>query len=112
MRRLTEKENDNDYIIQGKNLDYHCVSKDKQGYVTYRGEHINKLAEYENLGTIDGLKILLNKNMPKNPIRPDDKRNYYGCPICKHIVNSVQWYCEFCGQKLNWTFEDYMKSTN
>lgn len=61
MKRLTEKETDNSYKIQGKNLDYHCTSKDKQGYVTYRGEHIDKLAEYEELGyTAEELKLCFN----------------------------------------------------
>lgn len=51
MERLTEKDCEclGSYKIQAKNLDYHCVAKDKRGYVTYYGQHIDKLAEYENL---------------------------------------------------------------
>lgn len=49
MKRLTEKDDYDGYKIEAKNLTDHCVSKDKRGYITYRGEHIEKLAEYENL---------------------------------------------------------------
>ena len=50
MERLTEKDQySHDYKIQSKNLDSHCVAKDKRGYVTYYGQHIDKLAEYEDL---------------------------------------------------------------
>lgn len=51
---------------------------------------------------IKELEMLKAKNTPLNPIAPDGKHNHYGCPSCKHIVNSVQYYCECCGQKLNW----------
>ena len=50
MERLTEKDQCSfDYKVQAKNLNSHCVAKDKKGYVTYYGEHIDKLAEYEDL---------------------------------------------------------------
>lgn len=51
MERLTEKDcyDLDSYKIEAKNLDYHCVGKDQRGYVTYYGQHIDKLAEYENL---------------------------------------------------------------
>ena len=50
MERLTEKDQySHEYKVQAKNLDSHCVAKDKRGYVTYYGHHIDKLAEYEDL---------------------------------------------------------------
>lgn len=49
MERLTEKDDYDGYKIEAKNLTDHCVSKDKRGYITYRGQHIEKLAEYEDL---------------------------------------------------------------
>ena len=49
MERLTEKDRySHDYKIQAKNLNSHCVAKDKKGYVTYYGQHVDKLAEYED----------------------------------------------------------------
>lgn len=51
MERLTERTTDGSggYKIQAKNLNSHCVAKDKRGYITYYGQHIDKLAEYEGL---------------------------------------------------------------
>lgn len=50
MERLTEKDQySQGYKIQAKNLNSHCVAKDAKGYITYYGQHIDKLAEYENL---------------------------------------------------------------
>ena len=50
MERLTERTTDGSggYKIQAKNLNSHCVAKDKRGYITYYGQHIDKLAEYED----------------------------------------------------------------
>ena len=60
MERLTEKDcyDLDSYKIETKNLVYHCVAKDRRGYVTYYGQHIDKLAEYENLEEQGLLKIL------------------------------------------------------
>ena len=50
MERLTEKDQySQDYKIQAKNLNSHCVAKDAKVYITYYGQHIDKLAEYEDL---------------------------------------------------------------
>lgn len=50
MERLTEKDQySQEYKIQAKNLNSHCVAIDAKGYMTYYGQHIDKLAEYENL---------------------------------------------------------------
>lgn len=48
MKRLTQKDKDGNYV-EAKDLEHHCMSKDKRGYATYRGQHIDKLAEYEDL---------------------------------------------------------------
>ena len=59
MERLTEKDQySQDYKIQAKNLNSHCVAKDAKGYITYYGQHIDKLAEYENLEERGRLVIL------------------------------------------------------
>lgn len=56
MERLTEKDQySQGYKIQAKNLNSHCVAKDAKGYITYYGQHIDKLAEYENLEEQDRL---------------------------------------------------------
>jgi hypothetical protein len=59
--RLTEKLTDGNYKVQCENLYYYGVSKDKRGNTTYTGEHIDKLAKYENLGyTPEELQLCLN----------------------------------------------------
>lgn len=59
MERLTEKDQySQDYKIQAKNLNSHCVAKDTKGYITYYGQHIDKLAKYENLEEQGRLVIL------------------------------------------------------
>lgn len=59
MERLTEKDQySQDYKIQAKNLNAHCVAIDAKGYITYYGQHIDKLAEYENLEEQGRLVIL------------------------------------------------------
>lgn len=78
MERLTEKTTDNSslnaYKIQSKNLNYHCVAKDKRGDITYYGQHVNKLAEYENLEELIGIPL---KNLAEicNSKIPEECRN-------------------------------------
>lgn len=48
---------------------------------------------------------ILGKEERTNGLKPlpmDKSHGYYGCPSCRHIVSSVQNYCENCGQKLDW----------
>lgn len=75
MERLTEKTTDNSslnaYKIQSKNLNYHCVAKDKRGDITYYGQHVNKLAEYENLEELIGIPLkdiaeIFRQNIPED----------------------------------------------
>ena len=79
MERLTEKTTDNSslnaYKIQSKNLNYHCVAKDKRGDITYYGQHVNKLAEYENLEELIGIPLkdiaeIFRRNIPEDCKHP------------------------------------------
>ena len=48
----------------------------------------------------------MEKQIPKKPL--DDhliKTGYWGCPVCKHMVDSVSNYCECCGVALYWSEE-------
>ena len=48
----------------------------------------------------------LEKQIPKKPLKDKlREEGYCGCPICKHLVDSVSNYCEHCGQALDWTEE-------
>lgn len=49
MERLTEKDSNGNYKIEVKKLEYRCTSGDGKKPRVIRGQHINKLAEYEDL---------------------------------------------------------------
>ena len=56
---------------------------------------------------LDVMRECTEKQIPKKPL--DDhliKTGYWGCPICKHMVDSVSNYCEHCGQALDWSEEE------
>lgn len=57
-----------------------------------------KMNENECIDTIVGEE----ENNGLKPLPKDESHGYYGCPSCRHIVSSVQNYCENCGQKLDW----------
>ncbi len=49
MERLTEKDSNGNYKIEVKKLEYWCTTGDGKKTNTVRGQHIDRLAEYENL---------------------------------------------------------------
>ena len=74
---------------------------------------LEKVQQFEAIGTIEEFKALKEKNMAKKPT-PIDYEKYIGvienakflrgaywCPNCKHTVMSGA-YCSNCGQKLDW----------
>lgn len=66
----------------------------------YFNDAVEKLAKYENIGTVEEFKALKEKAEPKKP--------YYStfgcrhCPICKGFVLDTHPVCK-CGQKLDWS---------
>lgn len=76
--------------------------------ITYRGrenkaycdhsvrEIINRLADYEDIGTVSEFRELKEKAMakPREIIQGE-----YLCPICGCKVN-YQGYCHYCGQRV------------
>ena len=57
-----------------------------------------------SLGWNDCIGTILGEEEGNNGLKPlkDESHEYYGCPSCRHIVSSMQNYCENCGQKLDW----------
>lgn len=49
MERLTEKDSNGNYKIEVKKLEYWCTSGDGKKPDTVRGQHIDRLAEFEDL---------------------------------------------------------------
>lgn len=70
-------------------------------------ENTNALRKYIRESAISLCSLLFTiadilENNGKKPLPKDESHEYYGCPSCRHIVSSVQNYCENCGQKLDW----------
>lgn len=70
------------------------IPPNEYGYMTPYGSVWNACLD-KIMGETEG-------NNGLKPLPKDESHEYYGCPSCRHIVSSVQNYCENCGQKLDW----------
>ena len=63
---------------------------------------MKEIREYRELGTVEELKALKEKNTPMELAEHNfqDKVHYHLCPSCRSIVSCNQNYCEECGQAL------------
>lgn len=46
----------------------------------------------------------LEKQIPKKP-KTNDNYIIYICPCCNNFIKLCKNYCEYCGQKLDWSEE-------
>ena len=46
----------------------------------------------------------LEKQIPQKP-KTDDRYVIYICPCCNNLIKLCKNYCEYCGQKLDWSEE-------
>ena len=71
----------------------------------------NEAIKYiENHGYIsDDVKDMtikaLEKQIPKKP-KTNDSYIMYICPCCNNFIKLCKNYCEYCGQKLDWSDEE------
>lgn len=79
-----------------------------------------KLAQYEDIGTLEEVREAVEKQKAKKPIKSDDKICdlivHYRCPCCGKyfgerrihdvILFSKKRYCNDCGQRIDWSEED------
>ncbi len=63
---------------------------------------LKEIREYRELGTVEELKALKEKNTPMELAEHNfkDEVHLYLCPSCRNIVSFNQNYCEECGQAL------------
>ena len=47
----------------------------------------------------------LEKQIPKKP-KTNDNYIIYICPCCNNFIKLCKNYCEYCGQKLDWSDEE------
>ena len=86
-----------------------------EGYLT----NLGILREYQSIGTPEECGAAAEKQKAKKPKEYEDK--FYGCPTCGNVLLH-KWekyptklidkknglpYCSGCGQKLDWSDEDY-----
>lgn len=67
---------------------------------------IGKVREYRKLGTLEELRALKEKQIPKKPVL----EGIYYCPKCKRmlywgIMGEKIGYCGDCGQAIDWNNE-------
>ena len=83
--------------------------------IDYVVKSLKKIAEYEDIGTIEEFKALKEKNEPKKPIYSDFDDNgndeiipYKAvCPVCEYEFEFGYWNDEYnhhciCGQAMDW----------
>lgn len=77
-------------------------------------QSMEKLQEYEKLGTLEEVSEAVKKQILK---KPDEKssteKTHYKCPVCGNIMLTVYAdgyrlgnepkYCEDCGQAIDWS---------
>ena len=78
------------------------------------------IAEYDENGiakiTRECFEMLIEKQIPKKPliryenmgfgVSPNENIKIYGCPCCKEDTDGATYFCQNCGQKLDWSDEE------
>lgn len=100
MSRLTLRINDSVYYTEDKNENI-VPEEMKMRNVK---KCLKKLADYEDLGTVEELRELKEKNTPKRIgyLRSSGKEQYY-CGECgRDLFSKKDKYCAICGCKIDW----------
>lgn len=63
----------------------------------------------EHIKSIEIAIQALEKQIPKKP-KTDDRYVMHICPWCNDFVKVSHNYCQNCGQKLDWSDEEYGKN--
>lgn len=92
------------YIANMK-LAYDRVKNSRKKACEIAIQALEKVQQFEEIGTVEEFKDLKEKNVAKKP--RFYAHNYY-CTECGNLVgnNEFEWqrflYCDKCGQKLDW----------
>ena len=66
-----------------------------------------RLAMYEDIGTVSEFRELKEKATAKKPNDITELKGDFGtvgkCPCCNGITDDTYCYCDDCGQKLDWS---------
>ena len=68
---------------------------------------LNMIETHGALPTMAKAKSIeaLEKQIPQKP-KMDDTYVIYICPCCNNFIKLCKNYCEYCGQKLDWSDEE------
>lgn len=72
----------------------------------WKKECVNRLREYESIGTVEECRAAVEKQRAKKVVK--DEYNHDCCPNCGWIVYQEEWggrylpHCENCGQAIDW----------
>ena len=85
-------------MVKGKRLTQREGGENFSIYL--RSTLVAKLADYEDIGTVEELRELKEKATTK---KPTVKGIYILCPSCgKSVAQMIDRYCSCCGQALDW----------
>ena len=68
--------------------------------VDFIEDYYEEMSDYK-----DALEMAVNaleKQIPQKP-KTDDRYVIYICPCCNNLIKLCKNYCEYCGQKLDWS---------
>lgn len=65
-----------------------------------------ELEQYRALGTVDGLRVARDKQIPKMPKIWANGTKHCPNEDCEEVIYTSDNYCLKCGQKLDWSDED------
>lgn len=85
------------------------LMRSETDYIT---KALEEVQQYRVIGTPEECKIAVEKQRPKKPINPDDDYGTFKCPNCNCLIFTegrfeTHKYCLLCGQKLDWSDEEY-----
>lgn len=72
---------------------------------------LEKLAEYESIGTPDECRAAVEKQSAKKPSGISEEYSFFDCPNCGHTIyasNKLKEhkFCLNCGQAIDWSEND------
>lgn len=77
-------------------------------------DNSNFMIDFQNPYDIK-IKEALEKQIPKKPliryenmgfgVSPNESIKIYGCPCCKEDTDGATYFCQNCGQKIDWESE-------
>ncbi len=74
-------------------------------------DRVEKLQEYEAIGTVEECRAAVEKQKPKKPEDVEYDYSYFICPVCGDGIYvsddyEIHKFCRNCGQAIDWSEEE------